>query len=78
VFFSTIERQALRRGDFVSVTELVAAIRRFCDGWNQRCQPFAWTKDADQILAKLNGASTTAATGSGPGGTQDGRPGRPR
>jgi hypothetical protein len=39
-----------------------AAIRRFCDGWNQRCQPFSWTKDADQILAKLNGASTAAAT----------------
>jgi transposase len=24
------------------------------DAWNQRCQPFAWTKDADQILSKLN------------------------
>jgi hypothetical protein len=36
------------------VEELVTAIRRFCDGWNQRCQPFTWTKDADQILAKLN------------------------
>jgi hypothetical protein len=54
VFFSIIEQQALRRGDFASVEELVTAIRRFCDGWNQRCRPFAWTKDADQILAKLN------------------------
>jgi transposase len=54
VFFAIIERQALRRGDFISVEELVTAIRRFCDGWNQRCHPFAWTKDADQILAKLN------------------------
>jgi transposase len=53
VFFAIIERQALRRGDFASVQELMAAIRRFCDGWNQRCQPFAWTKDADQILTKL-------------------------
>jgi hypothetical protein len=34
---------------------LVAAIRRFCDGWNQRCQPFTWTKDADQIFAKCKG-----------------------
>jgi hypothetical protein len=24
----------------------------FIDGYNQRCQPFAWTKTADQILAK--------------------------
>ena len=54
VFFAIIERQALRRGDFTSVEDLMAAIRRFCDGWNQRCQPFTWTKDADQILAQLN------------------------
>jgi hypothetical protein len=54
VFFAIIERQALRRGDFASVEGLVTAIRRFCDAWNQRCQPFTWTKDADQILAKLN------------------------
>jgi transposase len=43
-FFAIIERQALRRGDFTSVSELVAAIGRFCDGWNQRCQPFIWTR----------------------------------
>jgi transposase len=54
VFFAIIERQALRRGDFASVEELMAAIRRFCDGWNQRCRPFTWTKDPDQILTKLN------------------------
>jgi hypothetical protein len=48
VFFSIIERQALRRGDFASIEDLVTAIRRFCDGWNQRCRPFAWTKDADR------------------------------
>jgi transposase len=54
VFFAIIDRQGLRRGDFASVEELVAAIGRFCDGWNQRCQPFTWTKDADQILAKLH------------------------
>jgi transposase len=60
VFFAIIERQALRRGDFSNVDDLVAAIRRFCDGWNQRCQPFLWTKDADQILAKLNRQNTSA------------------
>jgi transposase len=54
VFFSIIERQALRRGDFASIQELVTAIRRFCDSWNQRRQPFTWARDADQILAKLN------------------------
>jgi transposase len=54
VFFAIIERQALRRGDFASVQELITAIARFCESWNQRCQPFRWTKDADQILGKLN------------------------
>jgi hypothetical protein len=39
----------------------VSESRRFCDGWNQRCQPFAWTKDADQILGKLKGSTTSAA-----------------
>jgi transposase len=60
VFFAIIERQALRRGDFASVDELVAAIRRFCDGWNQRCQPFTWTKDADHILTTFKQHSRSA------------------
>ena len=59
MFFAIIQRQALRGGDFASVQELMAAIRRFCDGWNQRCQPFAWAKDADQILTKLNRQNTS-------------------
>jgi transposase len=60
VFISIIERQALRRGDFASVTDLITAIGRFCAAWNQHCQPFAWTKPADDILAKLNRQTTSA------------------
>jgi hypothetical protein len=26
------------------------AIRTFIEGWNERCQPFIWTRTADQIL----------------------------
>ncbi len=37
----------------LQLSELVAAIGRFVDAWNQRCQPFRWIKDADQILASL-------------------------
>ena len=40
IFFGIITRQAIRRGTFTSVKELVAAIGRFIDGWNDRCQPF--------------------------------------
>ena len=52
IFFGIITRQAIRHGTFASVLELTAAIRRFIDGYNDQCQPFAWTKTADQILAK--------------------------
>ena len=52
IFFAIITRQAIRRGSFDSVRELIDAIRRFIDGWNERCEPFVWTKDADTILAR--------------------------
>jgi transposase len=52
VFFGIISRQAIRRGSFASVPELVAAIRTFIDGWNERCHPFVWTKTADEILPR--------------------------
>ena len=51
IFFGIITRQAIRRGSFGSVRELTAAIRQFTGGWNDRCQPFTWTKPADEILA---------------------------
>ncbi len=50
IFFGIITRQAIRRGTFTSVADLVAAIGNFIDGWNDRCHPFIWTKTADQIL----------------------------
>jgi transposase len=53
-WFSLAERQAIHRGTYTSVKDLNAKIRAFIDGWNDRCHPFAWTKRADQILAKAN------------------------
>ncbi len=50
VFFGIITRQAIRRGSFDNVKQLVAAISAFIDGWNDRCHPFTWTKTADEIL----------------------------
>jgi transposase-like protein len=52
VFFGIITRQAIRRGSYASVPDLVAAIRTFIDGWNERCHPFTWTKTADDILPR--------------------------
>ena len=54
VFFGIITRQAIRRGTFTSVKDLIAAIETFIDAWNDSCQPFVWTKTADEILTKAN------------------------
>ena len=54
IFFGIITRQAIRRGTFTSVRDLIEAITGFIDGWNERCQPFVWTKDADTIIAKAH------------------------
>jgi len=51
-FFSILTRQALRRGSFPTVDDLIAAIQRFIDAWNDRCAPFTWTKDPDDVIAK--------------------------
>lgn len=61
VFFGIITRQAIRRGTFTSVRDLVAAIERFIDGWNERCHPFTWTKAADQVLAHARRQQTSDA-----------------
>jgi transposase len=62
IFFGIITRQAIRRGSFGSVRDLTDAIRRFIDGWNERCQPFAWTKTADEILPHATGGQRTSIT----------------
>ena len=59
IFFGIITRQAIRRGTFHCVPDLKAAIRAFIDGWNERCEPFIWTKDAQTILAKAKRKSTS-------------------
>ena len=51
-FFGLLTRQAIRRGSHRSVGDLIAAIHRYIDAWNDHCQPFAWVKDADNIMIK--------------------------
>jgi hypothetical protein len=38
------------------VKELVRAIGAFTGSWNEHPVPFAWTKDADEILGKIERA----------------------
>ena len=61
IFFSIITRQAIRRGTYRSVKDLTARIGEFIDGWNERCQPFVWTKSADELLAKARKKETSRA-----------------
>jgi transposase len=59
-FFAIITKQSIERGSFTSVKDLIATIDRFISGWNERCEPFVWTKDAEEILAHINRQRTYA------------------
>ena len=58
-WFSIIEKQAIHRGTFRSVRDLMTKIRTFINGWNKRCHPFIWTKPATEILDKLSRKPTS-------------------
>jgi transposase len=62
IFFGVISRQAIRRGTFTSVKELIHAIETFINGWNDRCGPFIWTKTADDVLARAKPRQKTSDT----------------
>jgi transposase len=62
IFFAIITRQAIRSGSFTSVKNLITAIETFIDGWNDRCQPFTWTKTPDQLLPRCRTGKRTSFT----------------
>src|SRR4051794_34158411 len=62
IFFGIITRQAIRRGSYRSVKDLIGAIGRFIDGWNERCHPFTWTKTADELLDHCRPGQRTSFT----------------
>jgi transposase len=62
IFFGIITRQAIRRGTFRSVKDLITAIETFINGWNDRCQPFTWTKTADELLPHCRPGKRTSFT----------------
>ena len=61
VFFGIIARQAIRRGSFDSVTQLVAAIGAFIDAYNDRCKPLRLDQTGDEILARATRQPTSDA-----------------
>lgn len=53
IWFNLITQQAIRRGTFRSVKELIAKIEQYVQHYNKFSHPFAWTATADSILAKI-------------------------
>jgi putative transposase len=53
IWFNRITQQAIRRGTFSSVKDLVEKIDRYVQNSNRRAQPFVWTASADSIFAKV-------------------------
>jgi putative transposase len=53
LWFRRISQQAIRRGSFRSVKELIAKIDHFVQTHNAKARPFSWTATADSILGKV-------------------------
>jgi len=52
-WFGIITRQAIRRGSFRSLAQLIQRINAYITQWNEDAEPFQWTATADQILEKV-------------------------
>ena len=62
IWFSILTTQQVRRGAYHDVSELIAAIDAFIKGYNERAQPFLWTKTAEDILIKATKQQPTSGT----------------
>ena len=52
-WFGLITQQAIRRGSFYNVTELVNKINAYVEHHNAKASPFVWVAAAESILAKI-------------------------
>ena len=53
IWFNITTQQAIRRGTWSSVNELVARIENFVRHYNAQARPFSWVAIADSILQKV-------------------------
>jgi len=53
-WFAELTEKSIRRGSFLSVDDLIAAIEDFLLAWNENPKPFVWTAEVDSIVAKLS------------------------
>ena len=52
-WFGLITQQAIRRGSFSNVNELVNKIDAYVEHYNAKASPFVWVATAESILAKI-------------------------
>jgi transposase len=57
-WFAEITNKRIRRGSFESVPQLIKAIKDYIKTWNKSGRFFTWTKKSEEILAKINRASS--------------------
>lgn len=52
-WFGIITKQAIRRGTFGSLRQLINTINTYIENWNHDTKPFTWTATADEIITKV-------------------------
>ena len=52
-WFGELTQKRIRRGSFLDVSDLIAAIEAFLAAWNEKPKPFVWKATVESILAKL-------------------------
>lgn len=58
-WFSVLTRKALANTSFTSVAELEDRIDRWVEHWNDKPEPFTWTRTAQQIIDKVASGRAT-------------------
>ncbi|MDR6412790.1 UNVERIFIED_ORG: hypothetical protein ABIC62_006112 [Burkholderia sp. 1595] len=52
-WFGLVTQQAIRRGSFRNVRQLIASIEGYVEQYNVHKRPFAWTATADSVIRKV-------------------------
>jgi transposase len=55
-WFAEITNKQIRRGSYESVSQLTKAIKDYIKSWNKSGRIFKWTKEPDEIIAKIKKA----------------------
>ena len=53
IWFGIITKQAIRRGTFRSLRQLISTINAYIANWNHDSKPFTWTATANEIVTKV-------------------------